>query len=319
MEPPVPKMTPPPPTRAAKQYALRFISGKYQGGEFPLPNNKEIVVGRSSELDMVLVEDMVSRRHAKLTVTGDQIFIQDLGSTNGTFVNGEKIKRARLSEGDRILIGTSIIKLVAADSSTAGGDAKAKLEDVAQGRRTSQVRTMSGSIAEIPLPDLMQLFSASKKSGVLVIRTDNEVGKLFIAEGRIQFAVVNEHYDVAPMKSLLRILQWPTGNFDMDPPEQREFVEMIQMSTEGILMEAMRQIDEIRRLGPDMPPHSATLLVAMPLIPPLRDLSPEELDVLQLAYNYGHVETLLNKSLAADVDTSAILVKLLKSGYLRVE
>lgn len=319
MEPPVPKMTPPPPTRAAKQYALRFISGKYQGGEFPLPNNKEIVVGRSSELDMVLVEDMVSRRHAKLTVTGDQIFIQDLGSTNGTFVNGEKIKRARLNEGDRILIGTSIIKLVAADTSTAGGDAKAKLEDVAQGRRTSQVRTMSGSIAEIPLPDLMQLFSASKKSGVLVIRTDNEVGKIFIAEGRVQFAVVNEHYDVAPMKSLLRILTWTTGNFDMDPPEQREFPETIQMSTEGILMEAMRQIDEIRRLGPDMPPLSATLLVAMPLIPPLRDLSPEELDVLQLAYNYGHVETLLNKSLAADVDTSAILVKLLKSGYLRVE
>src|SRR5262245_61549445 len=141
MEPPVPKMTPPPPSRATKQYALRFISGKYQGGEFPLPNNKEIVVGRSSELDMVLVEDMVSRRHAKLTVTGDQIFIQDLGSTNGTFVNGEKIKRARLNEGDRILIGTSIIKLVAADASTAGGgDAKAKLEDVAQGRRTSQVR-----------------------------------------------------------------------------------------------------------------------------------------------------------------------------------
>ncbi|AKF06147.1 FHA-domain-containing protein [Sandaracinus amylolyticus] len=311
-------MTPPPPTRPAKQYALRFISGKYQGGEFPLPNNKEIVVGRSSELDMVLVEDMVSRRHAKLTVTGDQIFIQDLGSTNGTFVNGEKIKRARLQEGDRILIGTSIIKLVASDSA-ASGDAKAKLEDVAAGRRTSQVRTMSGSIAEIPLPDLMQLFSASKKSGVLVIRTDADVGKIFIDNGRVIFAVVNEHYDVAPLKSLFRILTWQTGSFDMDPPEAREFLEKIEMSTEGILMEAMRQIDEIRRLGTDMPTLQSSVLLAMPMIPPLRDLSPEELDVLQLAYNYGHVETVLNKSLASDLDTSQILVKLIKSGYLRVE
>ena len=318
MEPPVPKVTPPPPSRVAKLYALRFISGKYQGGEFPLPNNKEIVVGRSSELDMVLVEDMVSRRHAKLTVTGDQIFIQDLGSTNGTFVNGEKIKRARLQEGDRILIGTSIIKLVAAEGGAAG-DAKARLEDVAQGRRTSQVRTMSGSIAEIPLPDLMQLFSASKKSGVLVIRSENEVGKIFFDGGKVLFAVVNEHYDVAPMKSLLRILTWVNGSFDMDPPEQREFAETIQSTTEGILMDAMRQIDEIRRLGPDMPPSNANLLIAMPLIPPLRDLGAEELDVLQLAYNYGHVETVLNKSLAADLDTSTILVKLLKSGYLRVE
>ena len=96
-------------------FALRFISGKYQGGEFPLRMDREIIVGRSSELDMVLVEDMVSRKHAKITAAGDQIVIQDLGSTNGTFVNGEKIKKARLKEGDRILIGTSIIKLVFVD------------------------------------------------------------------------------------------------------------------------------------------------------------------------------------------------------------
>lgn len=36
-------------------FALRFISGKYQGGEFPLPPEREIVIGRSSDLDMVLV------------------------------------------------------------------------------------------------------------------------------------------------------------------------------------------------------------------------------------------------------------------------
>ncbi|MEC7525766.1 MAG: DUF4388 domain-containing protein [Myxococcota bacterium] len=320
MEPSVPKMTPPPPSRPAKQYALRFISGKYQGGEFPLPASKEIVVGRSSELDMVLVEDMVSRRHAKITVTGDQIFIQDLGSTNGTFVNGEKIKRARLQEGDRILIGTSIIKLVAVDSSNVSdAGAKSNLEDVAAGRRTSQVRTMSGSIAEIPLPDLMQLFSASKKSGTLVVRTDQDVGKLFFDGGSVVYATVNDNFDVSPLKSLYRILTWEDGTFDMEPPEEREFLEPISMSTEGILMEAMRQIDEIRRLGPDMPPMHATISLAMPMIPPLRDLTPEELDVLQLAYNYGHTETILNKSLASDLDTSQILIKLLKSGYLRVE
>src|SRR5262249_61653116 len=77
--------------------------------------DREIIIGRSSDLDMVLVEDMVSRKHAKISTQAGQITIQDLGSTNGTFVNGEKIKRVRLKEGDRILIGTSIIKLVAVD------------------------------------------------------------------------------------------------------------------------------------------------------------------------------------------------------------
>lgn len=318
MEPRIPnKMTPPPPSRPAKQFALRFISGKYQGGEFPLPPNKEVVVGRSSELDMVLVEDMVSRRHAKITVTGDQIFIQDLGSTNGTFVNGEKIKRSRLAEGDRILIGTSIIKLVSSETPTTDGAEKPNLEEMAAGRRTSQVRTMSGAIEEVPLPDLLQLFSTSKKSGVLVVRTDPDVGKVFIDKGRVMFATVNDNFDVAPFKSMIRLLNWTHGTFDFDPPEEREFFEVLEMSTEALLMEAMRQIDELRRLGPDLPPMHSTLTLAVPLIPPLRDLSPEELDVLQLAYNYGHFETVLNKSLASDLETSQILVKLMRSGYLK--
>ncbi|MEM1417230.1 MAG: DUF4388 domain-containing protein [Myxococcota bacterium] len=318
MEPPAPKMTTPP-TAQARAFALRFISGKYQGGEFPLPENGEIVIGRSSELDMVLVEDMVSRRHAKITVTNAQIFIQDLGSTNGSFVNGEKIKRARLSEGDRILIGTSIIKVVSAEHGASLNEARAHLEDVAAGKRTSQVRTMTGDIGEVPLPDLLQLFSASKKSGTLVIQTDTDTGRIFLDKGQVVYAVVNENYDVSPVKSFYRVVTWNSGTFDMEPPEEREFLEPVQLSTEALLMEAMRQLDEVKRLGPDMPPMASQVTLALPMIPPLRDLSPDELDVLQLAHNYGHVETVLNKSLATDLETSNILVKLIKAGYIKVD
>ena len=158
-------------------YALRFISGKYQGGEFPLRMDREIVIGRSSDLDMVLVEDMVSRKHAKITF-GGHITIADIGSTNGTFVNGEKVKKVRLKEGDRILIGTSIIKLIAVDtaaSELSEKEARARLESTGQRRTASasgQGRPMSGSIEEIPLPDLLQLLSTSRKSGVLAVRFD---------------------------------------------------------------------------------------------------------------------------------------------------
>src|SRR5262249_52310627 len=118
----------------ARSYVLRFISGKYQGGEFPIVPEKQIVVGRSSALDMVLVEDMVSRKHARIAMQQDQIWIEDLGSTNGTFVNGEKIKRARLKEGDRVLIGTSILKVIAGEGSRDSTDAKRDLENVAAAR-----------------------------------------------------------------------------------------------------------------------------------------------------------------------------------------
>src|SRR5437868_11531557 len=160
---PQPMQEPNKPTtlRPGKNFVLRFISGKYQGGEFPITPDKQIVVGRSSDLDMVLVEDMVSRKHARIAMQQDQIWIEDLGSTNGTFVNGEKIKRARLKEGDRVPIGTSILKVIAGDGAREGAEMKPNLENVASQRRTSQARSMSGSIEEVPLPALLQLFGTS--------------------------------------------------------------------------------------------------------------------------------------------------------------
>jgi hypothetical protein len=305
--------------RGARSYVLRFISGKYQGGEFPVVAEKQIVVGRSSELDMVLVEDMVSRKHAKIAMQSDQIWIEDLGSTNGTFVNGEKIKRARLKEGDRVLIGTSILKLIASEGQADGHDARVQLENVAAARRTSQARTMSGSIEEVPLPDLLQLFGTSKKSGVLVIRTDDDVGRIFMRKGIIYFAVINDLDDVPAMKSIYRMLSWPKGLFDLDPPDERQFPAEVSVSVQEILMEGLRQLDEFNQLRGNLPDLHAKLSLMSPLIPPMRDLAPEELDVLQLAHNYGHLETVLNKSLATDLETAQIVLKLISGSYIRAE
>jgi pSer/pThr/pTyr-binding forkhead associated (FHA) protein len=309
----------PPPPLKGRSYVLRFISGKYQGGEFPVAADKQIVVGRSSDLDMVLVEDMVSRKHARIAMQQDQIWIEDLGSTNGTFVNGEKIKRARLKEGDRVLIGTSILKLIAGDAPRENMDAKRELENVASQRRTSQARTMSGSIEEVPLPDLLQLFGTSKKNGVLVIRTDDDVGRIYLKKGNISFAIINDLDDVPPLKSVYRMLTWQKGLFDLDPPDDREFPNEVNMSVQEILMEGIRQLDEFNRLKEELPELNSRLVMSSPLIPPLRELKPEELDVLQLAHNYGHLETLLNKSLATDLETVEIVLKLLKANYLRSE
>jgi len=311
------------PNRSVRSFVLRFISGKYQGGEFPVSADKQILVGRSSDLDMVLVEDMVSRKHARIAMQGDQIWIEDLGSTNGTFVNGEKIKRARLKEGDRVLIGTSILKLIAADSapesSTSQTDAKRELESVAQQRRTSQARTMSGAIEEVPLPDLLQLFATSKKSGILVIRTDDDVGRIFLRKGAIYHAVINDLDEVPATKALYRMLTWQRGLFDLEPPDERPLPNEVELTVHEVLMEGLRQLDEFERLRPELPDLNARLALTSPLTPPLRDLKPDELDVLQLAHNYGHVETVLNRSLATDLETVTILLKLLKNGYLHAE
>ncbi len=306
----------------APQYALRFISGKYQGGEFPLRMDREIIIGRSSDLDMVLVEDMVSRKHAKISTQAGQITIQDLGSTNGTFVNGEKIKRVRLKEGDRILIGTSIIKLVAVDGAGLAqlteAEARSRMDQSAARRPSGPGRPMSGSIEEIPLPDLLQLLSTSRKSGVLAVRSDVGIGKIYLRKGQIYYASIDESFDLAPRKAIYRLLTWSSGTFELEPPDERDVLEEIKETTEALLMEGVRQLDEMRRIEGELPERTTMLAMIHPLQPPLRDLSPAELDVFQLVVNFGQMQTVLDRSALTDLETAQAILSLLQRGYIAV-
>lgn len=63
-------------------------------------------VGRSTTADFILDAGMVSRFHCRLTVTADgTVEIQDLESTNGTFVNDRRVQRGMVADGDRLRIG----------------------------------------------------------------------------------------------------------------------------------------------------------------------------------------------------------------------
>lgn len=299
-----------------KHYAMRFISGKYQGGEFPLPPNSEIIVGRSSDLDMVLVEDMVSRRHAKIVVESEQVTIQDLGSTNGTFVNGERVKRASLNDGDRVLIGTSIIKLVTSDAPLPAAAPPKKLQAVAEARRTNQVRSMSGAIDEVPLPDLLQLFGSSRKTGALVVKTDTDLGKVYLEKGVIIHATINEAEHLTPEKCVYRIITWRHGTFYMEPAEDGTLPTRVELSTEAALMEGLRIFDEVHRI--DLPPMSSRIAVTRPLAAKLRDLSPEQLDVFQVAMEQTQLEAVFNNCPLEDIQVAGALAGLIDNGYIKI-
>ena len=118
--------------------------------------------------------------------------IEDLGSTNGTFVNGEKIKRAHLKEGDRVLIGTSILKVIAGEGRRARTGRGRNLESRRRAAADAAGAHDERIIEEVPLPDLLQLFSTSKKSGVLVVRTDDDVGRIYMRKGIIYYASIND-------------------------------------------------------------------------------------------------------------------------------
>jgi len=74
-------------------------------------DNGETTLGRSHRADVRIDDDSISRLHAKVTLAGSNIVIEDLGSSNGTLVNGERVARGVLKDGDKIRLGeTTILK-----------------------------------------------------------------------------------------------------------------------------------------------------------------------------------------------------------------
>jgi hypothetical protein len=72
-------------------------------------NNQVTLLGRGTDCDLRLVDNGVSRHHAEIRVTEDDAVLNDLGSTNGTFVNGQQVDRVRLVDGTRITLGRTVM------------------------------------------------------------------------------------------------------------------------------------------------------------------------------------------------------------------
>jgi pSer/pThr/pTyr-binding forkhead associated (FHA) protein len=85
--------------------ALRVLSGFYEGLEVPVDRDW-LVIGRGRGADLMLADPTVSRAHAAIGYDARGFFLQDLGSTNGTWCNGRSCERARLGDGDEVQVGT---------------------------------------------------------------------------------------------------------------------------------------------------------------------------------------------------------------------
>ena len=71
-----------------------------------------IVIGRGADAQIILDDDYVSTRHARVAVSGDQWFVEDLGSTNGTFLESTRVDSPLpIPPGARVKVGTSVLEL----------------------------------------------------------------------------------------------------------------------------------------------------------------------------------------------------------------
>lgn len=125
---------------------LKVLAGAKEGTLVPLKRSK-FLIGRASECTLRAGSDAISRRHCVILTTDEGVAVRDLGSRNGTLVNGVKIsKETPLRDGDRVRIGPLEFEVVA-EASAAKGEKKPKVKSVAEAvdRAASQSH---GDVAE---------------------------------------------------------------------------------------------------------------------------------------------------------------------------
>lgn len=112
-----------------------------------------MVVGRSMEVDLTLPSTHLSRQHATLECKGDRLFVKDMGSANGTYVNGERVQTTEVKSGDQIRFDTFSFRIEGPAASDA--TVERKIADPSAGgvkRAPTKRSTSPGNRVEPPPP-----------------------------------------------------------------------------------------------------------------------------------------------------------------------
>lgn len=199
-----------------------------------------VVIGRSRSCNLRIPSADASRRHAEVVGVKGGFLLRDLRSTNGTFLNGERVEERQLRPGDRIQIGGDTITFCQVEAPieratpTIGEDETLLVERPALGQ------LFQGNLAEIPSFAVLQILEMGRKTGLLLIESELGPGKLWLSAGAPVHAEtkLQKGFDAA-----ISIVNMSSGGFTFEP--QRDAPEhTIRASVTQLLLESSRLQDE---------------------------------------------------------------------------
>jgi two-component system, cell cycle response regulator len=88
---------------------LVLVAGPAPGQVYTLPASRHVIIGRDPMADIIVEDSAVSRQHARIGLENGVYIVEDLGSSNGTFVAGTKVRRYEVENGERIQLGPRIV------------------------------------------------------------------------------------------------------------------------------------------------------------------------------------------------------------------
>ena len=107
--------------KVSEGFMLRVLNGEFRGRVFPLQDSLDI--GSGGDCGLRLRDASVSSSHARLQREGDEVVIEDLGSSRGTYLNDQSVERAHLKKGDLLRIGRTHLSVISRGRGTQGDGA----------------------------------------------------------------------------------------------------------------------------------------------------------------------------------------------------
>lgn len=197
----------------------------------------EMRIGRSRDCDLVIQSPRVSRVHALLFWQAGELFVRDLVSQNGVFVNGAPVREVQLKDGDELTIGpfTCTYRKLGAIHSV--GDLK-ELLDEEEDTQEVLATAMAGRLAEVSLYEVLETLAYLTRTGTLeVFGPWGDVGRIGLRDGNPLWAELSDLSGRAAIESLL---EWTEGHFRFTSAVEPK-LENVGTSLQAILEAARRK------------------------------------------------------------------------------
>lgn len=267
---------------------------------FELDASTPIRLGRGGHCDFVVRDPTVSRVHAEIRVESERVILQDLDSTNGTFVNDVRTEKEVVNLGDRIRLGSAELEMCLDPSFLVGSRETPEREKEAK----SSDDVLFGVAENLSPVDLVQVLAHHGKSGTLMLY-NGEFGRIDFHNGRACYAKVN---GIQGEKAFHRILGWGGAEFQFrnGHPKQGN----IEQPLERMLVDSMKLQEEHQSLLESLPDPQSELTLARPS--PNVELSPVEEEVVRVAGEARTMMEMMDVSPYLDFEVAKAMSRLIE-------
>lgn len=275
-----------------------------------------LYLGRDETCEIYVSDTKVSRKHAQIIGSKTGVELKDLSSTNGTFLNNKKIKKATLKEADTIRIGTSIIEFYSKIPSffnETKEESKKTEEAKTSHAPETVVDSITGNIDGKSLIGLYHFLHKTKDTGIIKLQSkDSMKGFITFYKGNIIFV---KYGSVYTEKALARIQLLTEGSFLYTPGSITRYPLEITEDLESLLAKIDTEIKEYTKLSKVFDKIKRFKLNRN-MTQPLQKLSNDALVILQLVIVNGTVDYILDNSPLRDTETLRALAFLYVSSFI---